>query len=356
MIEAGAKLGAFRLARRARKGLISILTYHSFTDDERRGTGTYSFLYRYSVSVRQFDLHLSLLQRVTKVLSPDEFLAILDGAAPPEHGALITIDDALQSAFHLALPVLAARKLPALLFAPTAGVEGASAALDGSQWTEWLAALVLTDTIGIRRAWSKLRESAPGLPLRPSRHDMGVLQDLTMAAWSLSPQARDGLVSDVWRLVGREPRWEDLRYSHDLGTILQVMTWEQLREASRGPVEVGSHSITHARLASLAEPDLVREIVVSASKIRENLGRPCRFFSVPYGSAGDCHPQQERVLAVAGYQAAFTEETGPCGAPLRRFRIPRTGIGTRCSVGRLEFYLSGPRTLVRKLDPDDAAY
>ena len=346
-IQGAASLGVFRMVRGLRPSTVSVLCYHGFVDDERRTQRRYAYLFRNSLSVRRLEEHLAFLRRTQAILSPDDFLGILEGDAAPARGVLVTIDDACRSAFDLALPVLRVHGVHAILLAPTAGVTRASAGLPWFQWHERLAALLLTDSEPQRRTWPTLREFLPGLSREPRPYTMAVLAELEQAAWSLSAQARDQLLDQVHCLVGRDPDPQELRYSDGAGTVLDLMTWNQLRATRDMGMEVGSHTVSHAWLSLLSERELEYEVVESGAEIRRQVGTPCRFFSMPYDQVADRHPQHEPVLANAGYRVAFLQGRQPSslGNPLH---VGRIGIPPACSVARLDFYLSDVRGVVER--------
>ena len=348
-IQGASSLGLFRMIRGIRPSSVSVLCYHGFVDDERRRQGRYAYLFRNSLSVRHLEEQLAFLRRTQTILSPDDFLAILQGDARPARGVLITIDDGCRSAFDLALPVLHAHGVHAILLAPTAGVTRVSAGLPWFQWHERLAALLLTDPTSDSRTWRALREYLPELSREPRPYTMPLLAELEQAAWSLSMEARRQLLDELRSLVGRDPDPEELRYGEGDGTatVLDLMTWNQLAAARDMGMEVGSHTASHARLSLLSECELEHELVESGAAIRAQLGAPCRFFSTPYDQVIEHHPEQERMLEKAGYRAAFFQGRQPAslGNPLH---VGRIGIPPACSVARLDFYLSDVRGLVER--------
>jgi len=346
-IQGAASLGLFRLVRAVRPGSVSVLCYHGFVDDERRAQGRYAYLYRNSLSVRRLEAHLALLRRTQAILSPDDFLGILEGDAAPARGVLVTIDDGCRSAFDLALPVLHAQGVHAILLAPTAGVTQASAGLPWFQWHERLAALLLTDPTSNGRTWCTLRAYLPELSHEARPYTMSLLAELEQAAWSLSVQARLQLLEELHSLVGRDPDPEELRYRDGAGTVLDLMTWNQLGAARDMGMEVGSHTVSHAKLSGLSERELQYEVEESGREIRAQLGAPCRFFSKPYDQVTERHPEHERVLANAGYRAAFLQGRQPAALD-NPLHVGRIGIPPACSAARLDFYLSDVRGVVER--------
>ena len=84
---------------------------------------------------------------------------------------------------------------------------------------------------------------------------------------------------------------------------LRCMSWDDLGQLQEAGWEIGSHTHTHARLPTLEDDALARELVESHETCSERLGRPCRSLAYPFGAYDD------RVVAAArsaGYLAAGT--------------------------------------------------
>jgi peptidoglycan/xylan/chitin deacetylase (PgdA/CDA1 family) len=81
----------------------------------------------------------------------------------------------------------------------------------------------------------------------------------------------------------------------------QFVTWDELKTLAKHGHEIGSHTVTHPRLAVLDEPNLAYELEKSREDILEHLG-PKHTFSIecPYGT------ENERVVerALARYPAS----------------------------------------------------
>jgi len=102
---------------------------------------------------------------------------------------------------------------------------------------------------------------------------------------------------------------------------LATMGWDELGEIAENGVEIGSHTVTHPHLPSLAQWEVERELVDSRERIEDRLGRPCRFVAYPYGEESD---HIRAAARAAGYAAGFA-----MSSDLRRadpFAIPRVGI------------------------------
>jgi peptidoglycan/xylan/chitin deacetylase (PgdA/CDA1 family) len=106
---------------------------------------------------------------------------------------------------------------------------------------------------------------------------------------------------------------------------LATLQWERLRMLADHGIEIGSHTITHAHLTTLSDPELDRELVESKRVIEANLGRPCRFLAYPFGE----HDARVREASrAAGYEAAFALSVRGNWVDARGdpFQVPRIGI------------------------------
>jgi peptidoglycan/xylan/chitin deacetylase (PgdA/CDA1 family) len=103
-------------------------------------------------------------------------------------------------------------------------------------------------------------------------------------------------------LVGKTSRWMAAT-----GVDLPLAPWTRIRELAAAGFECGAHSLTHPRLAALADSDCRRELVVSREILESALGRPVVHLAYPYGSVD----ARVRQLAVeAGYHTGCSVEIG----------------------------------------------
>lgn len=101
-------------------GAPRVLMYHYFGAGPAEGDPDHLF-----VAEPMFTAQLDALERGGwQPLSLDRYLAWLDGAPVPSRSFLLTIDDAHESVVRVAAPLLAARRVPAVLFVPAGLVGG----------------------------------------------------------------------------------------------------------------------------------------------------------------------------------------------------------------------------------------
>lgn len=88
------------------------------------------------------------------------------------------------------------------------------------------------------------------------------------------------------------------------------MSWEQINEMQdSGLVSFGSHTLSHRRLRSLTDEEIVREITESKRVLEEKLGRPVTAFCYPFGAGGFDKRVRPQVFK-AGYLFDFSTKKG----------------------------------------------
>jgi peptidoglycan/xylan/chitin deacetylase (PgdA/CDA1 family) len=124
-------------------------------------------------------------------------------------------------------------------------------------------------------------------------------------------------------LLGGENEWDD-------GQRLPLLDTDDLREVRARGIEIGSHGLSHVRLAGLDHATLRREVQDSRELLSGLLGEPVGGFCYPYGSLDG---PAIRAVQEAGYDYG-------CGvkvpsAAVSRFSLPRTHVGERDGYLRL---------------------
>ncbi len=96
-------------------------------------------------------------------------------------------------------------------------------------------------------------------------------------------------------------------------------SWEELRALAASGWEVGSHTCSHARLTSLDDEALERELHESRERCSEQMDLPCRTIAYPYG---DWDERVATAAGRAGYEAGATLALHPA----RPLAWPRVGV------------------------------
>ncbi|WP_324276040.1 polysaccharide deacetylase family protein [Blastococcus brunescens] len=130
---------------------------------------------------------------------------------------------------------------------------------------------------------------------------------------------RHGMTGTVYVVAGRlggENEWDD-------GPRFQLMAADQVRAVAAAGQEVGSHTLSHARLAGADPATLTAEISDSRRVLEDVLQTEVRSFCYPYGSYDQAAADAVRA---AGYDHACV--TGDYD-PGDRFTLPRCYVSPR---------------------------
>ncbi|WP_024514174.1 polysaccharide deacetylase family protein [Bradyrhizobium sp. Tv2a-2] len=122
-----------------------------------------------------------------------------------------------------------------------------------------------------------------------------------------------------------------------------AISWEMLEALAKDPlIEIGAHTINHARISSLAPEAALAEIEGSRTRLNERLGINVQHFAFPYGRSADCGPRDFALARRAGFLSAATTRKGLLRGGHDRFSLPRNTInGSHRSLGAMEMHLTG---------------
>jgi putative peptidoglycan lipid II flippase len=138
--------------------------------------------------------------------------------------------------------------------------------------------------------------------------------------------ARHGFTATVYVIAGKLGGHNDWEHS---GPVLPLMTADQVCQAARMGMEIGSHGLDHRRLAPVDAETLGAEVDDSREILESLTGAPVRGFCYPYGDVSDAAVHAARS---AGYDyAVATRTTGRRD----RYALPRTYVGERDGAARL---------------------
>lgn len=93
---------------------------------------------------------------------------------------------------------------------------------------------------------------------------------------------------------------------------VNTMNWEQIRELANNPLcTIGSHTMSHCRLATNDMDDLTYELQMSRQILSEKIGESVEHLSYPYGWITDVSSEAVEVAKRVGYKTAFHSFGGP---------------------------------------------
>ena len=150
-----------------------------------------------------------------------------------------------------------------------------------------------------------LRDAVDGVPGVAITFDDGYRDNVIEAAPIL---ADFEFPATVFIVPGRMGEFLD----HDVPSEdARLMTLDEVHQLRAQGIEIGGHTLTHARLATLGNAEQSVEIDGCAELIREHLGERPAAFAYPYGSTLDYDKHSIEAVKAAGYQFAVSNQYGP---------------------------------------------
>jgi peptidoglycan/xylan/chitin deacetylase (PgdA/CDA1 family) len=277
--------------RRRAAGRLAVLGYHGIEDPA------------------SFAAHLDHVQRQYEPVSLQQVEEAAHGGRPlPDHSVLITFDDGDRSVHTHALPLLAARRIPAVCFVIPGLID-----TDTPFWWDEVEHLVRHGGTTRRIPPAPPEIAVHTVKLLSERHRLLALEELRASSALPAP---------------RRPQ----------------LTAPELRDLEAGGISIGNHTLTHPCLDRCDDGQVREEILAAHDRLTEMLGRAPTSFAYPNGNVDE---RAHRVLSGAGYRSAFLYNhrlaaPGQCH-PLR---INRLVVSARIGTDRLETILSGLHPVV----------
>ncbi len=119
---------------------------------------------------------------------------------------------------------------------------------------------------------------------------------------------------------------------------LPALTWDQVREMLRGPISIGSHTLTHPHLTRISSDALRRELIRSRDVITAETGVETELFCYPHG---DMNARVRDAVRLAGYRLACSTYPGPVTLASDPLAVPRTFIARDDTLADFARKLSG---------------
>jgi peptidoglycan/xylan/chitin deacetylase (PgdA/CDA1 family) len=296
--------GVHRIAARSSRATLLFLNYHRIRDPGRRETRFDDGVF--DTDLETFRRQMRWLRSATQILDEEDLLRFSSGKRLPVGAtyAAVTFDDGYIDCHTLAKPVLDELGIKGIFFIP---VE-----------------ILATRRLG----WWDI---AAYLLKRTTR------QTITVDDQVYSP--REDLARTLRRILNsfkldRSDQTEGLltKLSDACGVPLpskdeqsaELMDWTHVCELRDSGHAIGSHAWSHRVLATLSPGEQSREILDSRRELRAIVGTEILSFAYPVGGPQHFDERSVALVQQAGYQQAFTFNTGvSTGAITDRFRIPR---------------------------------
>lgn len=326
-------LRAFHLARHRR--VLTVIMFHRVLS---RSDSRFAYCDReYTLEAGLFDRCLDFFQRHYNVIGVEQLLEGGTGTSLPDHPLLITFDDGWADHQQVALPLLAARRLPSLTFI-------AADAVDNPEPTPfWETRLIHAFRLGalspgaLAEVW---RAAGPGAP--PSFGRLDGMQALIDRLDALEPQRVPALIAPLEAQLSTPDR--------------HMLTQAELVTLPAGRMAIGGHGASHQPLARMQ--DAAGDLKRSQADLAARLAAPVRTMSFPHGSYDG---KTVKAAHGAGFEYVFTSDhilnpiphQGPLPNLLGRLHLDESHMADETGAFRSDRLAAALwRPPVRRLDGD----
>jgi peptidoglycan/xylan/chitin deacetylase (PgdA/CDA1 family) len=264
-----------------------ILMYHIVGDDE--------------LSVHQFEWQISFLKREFEAVRLGTLIQRLQSRSVTGREVVITFDDGVRNHFATAWPLLRTHNVPATFFVCPALIESG----------DWLWRTEL------RMRLKHMDRGMRAIVAADSGCRHSEVEAIMEWTKNLTLDEREIFRRNIAKHTARfSPSHEDMKRHAPL-------SWDQLRQMDENLITVGSHTLTHPILPTLADDILQHEIADSRSMLEQALDRSIDFFSYPNGA------NDARVVNAVRkhYRAALTTRKAFAKPDNDLYTLPRIAAG-----------------------------
>jgi len=283
------------------------------------------------VSPEHFGEHLAVLRDHTTPVHLHELCRVSGKHFGSRRPVAITFDDGYADNLHYAKPILEKYGIPATVFVTTGRIDSTTEfwwdelervllypgrlpeTLDltidkqSLHWELGSSAKYSHESCQAYSHWNVLEKDAP-----TERH--ALYKVLCSSISHLAPRERENVLGDVRSWAGS---------SLEVLPEYRAMNEAEIRQlVAGGLVDVGAHTVSHARLSALPRDVQRAEIVNSKTILERILGRPVTSFSYPFGCPSDyTHETVAEVqsagfaLACSNFPAKVTRSSSPWELP-----------------------------------------
>jgi len=267
-----------------RKGSIQVLAYHSINNRKLRPL-------EMEHSPESFKGQMEYLKKNYTVLSLDDFLACKKKMSFPPRSVLITFDDGFRDNYTYAYPVLKALDMPAVIFIAPQFIDNSEAYyfdVIRHLIQENIGKTIDLQDFGLGRYYLWDNEM----------YLSSVVREITVYFKSLPPSKQRQKLTVFLGIFGL-----------DLASFCKRklnLSWGEIQEMSQGGVDFGSHTFSHAHLASVSQEQCLNELSVSKKIIEEKVQKKALALAYPFGSRDAFSRRVEDDAQQIGFEVGFS--------------------------------------------------
>lgn len=125
-------------------------------------------------------------------------------------------------------------------------------------------------------------------------------------------------------------------------SIIEFLTWNEVREMAGAGMTIGSHTVNHAILSELTEDEVEWELRISKQTVERETGAPCRHFCAPRGRPGlDYDPARDPEIARRlGYRSFLSTRRGSAMRRPQAMEVERDHTIAHWGLYQLRYFLA----------------
>jgi peptidoglycan/xylan/chitin deacetylase (PgdA/CDA1 family) len=317
-------LGLFSVARYITRDGLRIICYHGFAVAEE-----YKFRGRLFVQKELFLRRIEYLRRKHFPILPlGEAIEALDQGRLPPGSTVITMDDAWQGVYSVALPIITELRIPVTVYVPTYYIEHPMPVFPVTlSYLFWRTGVLSVD---LPRGLGTFRLETEAEKAETSAQDLGS---------SLPPADRLEFLKETADALA--VRFDEIEKQQ----LFRVVDEDQLRHLAGAGVDIQLHS--HRHQWPLDDREKVEwEIVENRKFLERTVSHALEHFCYPSGVYA---PHQGEWLAALGVKSATTIEPGLNYVDTPRFILRRLLDGHAVSDIEFEAEVTGVMEIIRAL-------
>lgn len=203
-----------------------------------------------------------------------------------------TLDDGYSDQVTRLIPVLLKYGAKPTLFVITDFIDGI-----GWPWDAKISYLIRN---------SRLKEASVVMQDSYITLRLETVRDRVESRRRLSAHAKRIRSSDIPEFIERIGKALDVEIPQSAPADYLPASWDQLREAEKSGVTIGSHARSHFVLSAMNPRTISEELAYSKARLKEELKNPSQIFCYPSGTTQDFSRDHELMVRMAHYRGAVS--------------------------------------------------
>lgn len=122
----------------------------------------------------------------------------------------------------------------------------------------------------------------------------------------------------------------------------EYLTWEECRQMILKGMIIGSHTLSHKKLAELSAEQVQHDMTDSKRIIEQKVGAKCLYYACPWGTPGKSFDEHREpfIARMSGYKALLTTTRGRNVSGQDPFALQRDHLYANWSTMQLRYFMN----------------